>query len=106
MQLISRLIGQEPSLLQKELTKSLYKRTIGWNEFLNFLDQESEARENILNWIMYEMSTKQFRFDREVSCRHLGHFEEIGWYRPVLCEGHPYSLLLLDKRKFVLVDAE
>jgi len=55
---------------------------------------------------MYEMNTKQFRFHRELNCRYLGHFDQISWYQPVVCEGHQYSLLLLDKDRFLLVDGQ
>jgi hypothetical protein len=53
---------------------------------------------------MYEMNTKQFKFNREVNTRYLGHFDEITYYGLVMCEGRPYSFMLLDKERFVLVD--
>jgi hypothetical protein len=104
VQLISRLINQEPSLLQKELTKSLYKKTISWNEFLNFLDHESEARESILDWVMHETNTRQFKFYRQVHVKFLGHFDEISMYQPILISGKQHTLMLLDKERFVMYD--
>jgi hypothetical protein len=53
---------------------------------------------------MYEMNTKQFKFHREVNTRYLGHFDEISYYRSVMCEGRQYAFMLLDKERFVLVD--
>ena len=64
-QLISSLKGCPPSYIQKCISQALIKDTISWNDFLTFLDQESEVRERILEWLMYEKSTLKYKEDKE-----------------------------------------
>ena len=52
-QLISSLNGCKPSYVQKCMTQALIKETVSWKDFLGFLDQESEVRHKILDWLLH-----------------------------------------------------
>ena len=82
-QLISSLKGCPPSYVQKCISQALIKETISWNEFLTFLDQESEVREKILQWLMYEKTVIKYKLDKEWPLRAKINtfFEEITFLR-------------------------
>lgn len=51
------------------MSLALIKDSISWNEFLAFLDQESEVRSKILDWLMHEKAIIKYKFDHEIPFR-------------------------------------
>lgn len=104
-QLISSLKGCTPSYIQRCISQALIKDTISWNEFLTFLDQESEVREKILEWLMYERSTVKYREEREWAFRSkIGKFyEEITFLRFIeLTENERVIICCTDSLEYYL----
>lgn len=68
-QLISTLKGCKPSYVQKCMSQALIKETISWKDFLGFLDQESEVRYKILDWLIHEKAIISYKFKGEIPFR-------------------------------------
>ena len=48
------------------MSQALIKETVSWKDFLGFLDQESEVRYKLLDWLLHEKSIISYRFISEM----------------------------------------
>jgi hypothetical protein len=60
-QFLSLKLHIQPKRLVKMLLRALYKRIITWNDFQQLLDRESCVREDVLDWVMFEIPCKHFK---------------------------------------------
>ena len=88
------------------MTQALIKQTLSWNDFLAFLDQESEVREKILDWLMHERAIIKYKFKDEYPFRQKVErfYDQITSTNCLKMGEDELMLVIIDYKKVILIE--
>ena len=79
---------------------------MSWNDFLAFLDQESEVRHKIIDWLLHEKAIIKYNFKQECPFRHkiCPYFDEITHLNFVELGSDSLMCVVVDYKQIVLIN--